>query len=591
MTNLLRSIAWPAICVLLLSSCGGSETAGDAAPNASDAEAQAVATGVVIVAQPSDTTVARLQRARFSVRASTTGFNLRYQWYRNGKAIRGAVLDTYETPKLTSADDGASYAARVSDSGGARRTRGAVLRVTRNDGPLANMRWSVGHGYLGEQAVDRVQSGMDDAGRVIALFVRHDGTRDVLYAVHGLPGAAGKVPVWSEPQPIDMAGGVALPPRTPVGRGLSLHVSPAGNAIATWWTAKLCTPTSPPTSRPCQFLQAARYLAAAGSWEEPVEIEASEVRSAQPRINDAGDVAVAYTHTEADGFATRRRAALARRAKDGVGYTLQALDEAWDFYPVESIGSTPNSDMQLDNAGRILMAGRSRLGLTTDMVLFRGSIAAGLGAREVLARPAEPARFQFLAMGLNGTAAIGWRQSKGAAAPSTTYVATFTTPVAKPRVTDLGTDTGNTAVVDDAGNVYVYSIGTTVTLRKWLAATRKWSTRQTTSARPSPRALELWTVARNGDLLGISMFGAWELYDASRNRVTATFDQPGDARSYLLGVRTPLRNAYAVEKAPHLSPRGIGAYVIPEGYSQLPSPQAPDGRKGSVNAWAFYLKR
>lgn len=55
--------------------------------------------------------------ATFSVSASGSG--LQYAWQRNGTPIPGAAAPTYITPPLALADNGAAYAVRVSNGGGA----------------------------------------------------------------------------------------------------------------------------------------------------------------------------------------------------------------------------------------------------------------------------------------------------------------------------------------------------------------------------------------------------------------------------------------------------------------------------------------
>ncbi len=82
-----------------------------------------------ITLQPSSQTVTAGQTATFSVGASGTA-PLFYQWRRSGSEISGATVTSYTTPAATSADNGATFTVRVSNSAGFMDSQAATLTVT-----------------------------------------------------------------------------------------------------------------------------------------------------------------------------------------------------------------------------------------------------------------------------------------------------------------------------------------------------------------------------------------------------------------------------------------------------------------------------
>jgi len=77
---------------------------------------------------PASQTVMTGQTATFTVTASGSA-PLTYQWRKNGADIAGATAQTYTTPVLTSADNGARYAVAVSNSIASVTSSDAVLTV------------------------------------------------------------------------------------------------------------------------------------------------------------------------------------------------------------------------------------------------------------------------------------------------------------------------------------------------------------------------------------------------------------------------------------------------------------------------------
>ncbi len=85
-------------------------------------------TSPVITAEPSNVTVTAGQAATFSVGATGTA-PLSYQWQKNGATIAGATASSYTTPVTTSADNGATFLAVVSNTAGSKTSSAATLTV------------------------------------------------------------------------------------------------------------------------------------------------------------------------------------------------------------------------------------------------------------------------------------------------------------------------------------------------------------------------------------------------------------------------------------------------------------------------------
>jgi hypothetical protein len=99
--------------------CGGGSSSGSDVGQTS---------AVTISTQPTSQTVAVGQTATFSVVAAGAA-PLTYQWQRNGTAISGATASSYTTPATTAADNGAQFAAVVSNAMGSATSTAATLTV------------------------------------------------------------------------------------------------------------------------------------------------------------------------------------------------------------------------------------------------------------------------------------------------------------------------------------------------------------------------------------------------------------------------------------------------------------------------------
>jgi hypothetical protein len=105
-----------------------SNTAGSATSAAATLTVSAVAVAPTITTQPVNQTVTAGQTASFVVAATGTA-PLSYQWQKNGVNIGGATAASYTTPVTTTADNGATFAAVVSNTAGSATSTTATLTV------------------------------------------------------------------------------------------------------------------------------------------------------------------------------------------------------------------------------------------------------------------------------------------------------------------------------------------------------------------------------------------------------------------------------------------------------------------------------
>ena len=103
-------------------------TAGSATSAAATLTVSAVAVAPTITTQPVNLTVTSGQTASFVVAATGTA-PLSYQWQKNGVNIAGATASSYTTPATTTSDNGATFAAVVSNTAGTVTSAAAILTV------------------------------------------------------------------------------------------------------------------------------------------------------------------------------------------------------------------------------------------------------------------------------------------------------------------------------------------------------------------------------------------------------------------------------------------------------------------------------
>ena len=111
--------------VVLLAACGG----GGYGSGGGGAGSMGGYSAPTITMQPASVMVAAGQTASFSVVAAGYG-PLSYQWMKNSVDIPGATASRYTTPAVTSADDNAQFAVRVSNAYGGITSNHAILTVT-----------------------------------------------------------------------------------------------------------------------------------------------------------------------------------------------------------------------------------------------------------------------------------------------------------------------------------------------------------------------------------------------------------------------------------------------------------------------------
>ena len=114
-----------------------------------------------ITTHPSNQTVPVGGTATFTVAASGSP-PLSYQWQRNGVDISGATSTSYSLSSVTTADSGARFRARVTNSAGSVVSNEATLTVTSNQAPAATISQPAsGALYSAGQTVAYAGSGSD----------------------------------------------------------------------------------------------------------------------------------------------------------------------------------------------------------------------------------------------------------------------------------------------------------------------------------------------------------------------------------------------------------------------------------------------
>lgn len=557
-----------------------SNAAGSVNSNLATVTVRATAVAPTIATAPQNASVTVGQTATFSASANGTA-PLAYQWLRNGSAVVGATAATYTTPATTAIDNGTRYSVRVSNSAGSTESDAALLSVAANTSPLVGRAWAEGQLLETDDlpVIDR-EAAIDDAGRVMVVYLKSDGTRNVLYATRGTPNGPGTSPTWSTPVPIDVAGGVVLNNMTSSNYSFWLGVSPSGNAVAYWLKTAACDASTYRTSGTCNFWYSARFLAVSATWEPPVAIGAFPDSAGQPLINDRGDIAIRFLGWVRSGTSSYDdRVAVVRRSMGSASFVVDTLNDA----------SLANPWLGLDAGGNLLLAAQATANATTDVVAYRGSVAAGLSQPQTLDTRSSSATLRSFAVGLAGQQLVVWSQDNGTT--SSIFAATSSAASGEWTVTDLQEPMNSYSAlrtaIDDQGSAYVYDVGNQWR-RRWLTA--RWAPEEAFPAQLNRGDIRC-TLARSGDMVCINpdnAGGAWFSYDAGRNVVVQAFSNSTPA-SYVLGVGTI--NLGVGYSSPLLSVGGYGFASLLNGFDVLPSPAAPSGDSRNIkNLWGVFLK-
>ena len=588
--------ALAALSALLLAACGGgsdeaNEVAGTLAADDAGDRAFALAGKPVIAAQPGNASVVVGQAAQFRVVMDGSDYFV-YQWYRDGRAIAGATSDVYVTPKARSADDGEQYSVTVRSSDGTVRSRKATLVVAKKPSVLAGRTWAKGKLIeSGDASVQAYASGIDDAGRVVALLVKDEGARKVLYASHGSPGASGALPKWSPPVEIDMLkDGTAVGLDRDYESVFALSVSPKGNALAVWIHQEPCKDDAYTTGSHCGYLYGSRYLASTRAWEAPVAFASTPGNRLQARINDAGDMAVLYDGWLPDTGGYPMHPSVVWRA--GADKTTSN-----QVFPALSRDSGPASRLGLDSAGRITLAGPAAQNGTIDIVAYRATVtAARFGAQRILDRRGSEATFSRLAVGIGGQVGVSWTQDNGS--ETTRYAAVLPASGGAWRVSEIGS-TRNSYSIDSHALIATDS-GDVVWQDFERCISRRWSKGRWGAIISLPNACGgasyiQFASNRDADYLALRTDsytpGAWAAYVAERNTMSRTFTASKSGAGYVLGVDSEAAFSSTAQSI-HLARNGTAVIVMKAALDALPTAGSRngDGRPAVVNLWGLYLK-
>lgn len=542
-----------------------------------------------IATQPANVTVSEGQAATFSVGASGTG-TLAYQWQRNGSIISGATAASYTLASTTAADNAARFTVVVSNSVGPVTSAEAVLTVQATPpGPLVGRAWatpqSLEENTSAISVLDR-RAAIDDAGNVTVLFRKNNGTRDVIYATRGTPNGPGQAPTWTAPVAIDVLAGA---PVSSMGTAedYSLTAAPGGDLVALWFHNAACTASTYRTSGTCKYYHYARYRAASSTWEAPVLLTDASSPGFGVFTNDRGDL-VFFGNSWVRSGTTNFTAALALFMRSAGETTTRR----------QLLNAEPINAYQLgmDAAGNLLLAAQYQQNATTDLVAYRGTVAAGLGPFQVLDSRGAAATLKHTAVGLGGQQVITWTQNNGT--KNTTFAATSPTPTDSFSVADLDrllTSGSNhqKLLVTDRGEAIYYDLWPLIRVR-WTAATG-WGVREAMpSALPFSVIFGSAPVAlnRNGDILAFNTdnysfsSGRSATYDAARNAVALAWPTNKQGPSYVLGLETRAGYGIAV-----LSVSGVGFIDLLNRFDVLPTIAAPAGDGRAVdNLWGVFLK-
>ena len=557
--------------------------------------------GPQIAAQPQSVSAVAGATATFRVVATGTA-PLSYQWRRNGSDIAGAVSDRYTTPALGAPDSGAVYSVRVGNAVGSIVSTGAVLTVTAAEpvSVLAGRGWSPMM-QVAPSISDGLFVGLADDGRAVVVgdtrtpLTTFPFATSTPFVVLGQP-VGSSAARWTSPQTLASFGtrsGLAVPTDLRVN---ALQVAPSGRAvILATGSGGGCPSAIPGLTTACRFVSLLDPATATWSpWDVMALQDESQRGNFTLTLNDRGDVALYFG---ANGVLDPVARVYWRSASELIFRSL-------------AVPGTPTGPqlgkVTLDEAGGLVFATEQSQGGTTDILVWRGSVAAGLSGPVVVDTRAAPATFRSIHTGRSGRSFLLWSQNNGVS--DSLYGARFDGSTMSLVAEDLGPALRATlpaqlfASVRDDDVLIAPRVTGSGTITS--CATVRWpfSGSIVLSDAPPPCTLAPdgsfsvpgpnWGSERGGNALATGITFTWATYDADLNRqidapvnIGTTTSGPG----LVIGVRRPLGiRTYQLA----LSRSGVGLAVFSANFDTWPTPSLPngDGRPGVANLWVTYFK-
>lgn len=534
----------------------------------------------VITTQPVNQSVTAPATATFTVTATGTPTPT-YQWQlsTDGGAtfnnISGATSASYTTPATVTSGSGKRFRVLLGNTAGTAVSALAQLTVTSTVSLLSGRAWTIGQSLESDDNnVLNYEAGIDDAGAVTALFTKSNGTRTVLYATRGTPGAAGSAPTFSAPAPLDAAAPID-------DSSFKIGVAPGGNAVAAWNHIAPCTASTYNTFGNCNFHYVARYIDATGVWEAPLLVGSNPGNFFEVVINDRGDVMLhqQFGWIRSGGSGHTNTSVITWRSAS------QGVFREQTFAPV-----IPFSRF-MSNNGDLLVVASATQNSTTDIVAYRGNVNDGLGAQEILDTRLSPATLVRTWSGTNGQAVVFWLQNDGTGLEGT--AATLDSPTgawtlaAVPSIFNFhGANSPNTrGVVTDSGDFILYTDG-----KRLHRIGGVWSAMETFSAVNLDILSIPSAVNRDGSVLQIrSVDSAWSSLDGPTSLALTSLPAVASGHptgpGYIYGVASPSGGKALLSKS------GVGALISKNTYDILPTPTSPAGDfRNIANLWGFYFK-
>ncbi|MFN8912865.1 MAG: hypothetical protein ACK5Y1_01100 [Betaproteobacteria bacterium] len=529
--------------------------------------------------------------------ATGTG-TLSYLWQRDGVDspvdgfldITGFNVPSRPINPVSLLEGGARYRVKVSDSVGTATTSEAVLTVVPKSGVSYSRAWSAGQllPRFDGLTTSFPSGAMADDGSATVLYLRtvQAGCSDRrLFAVRAAIGASGPHQ-FGTPRQIDLqSDGTALP-LPPCAEGdpsvstFSIASAPGGNAVAFWNTFAPCTAQTYQTSGDCRYLAFARYLVASDSWEPAERLVDIPNRNFVGRINDRGDVLLAYTGWERTGTTVTQSPALAWRAAGASTFTVQRFGGL----------NADRYNHGLDANGRLLLVGEATRNGAVSLVSHEGSIGGGFGAEQTVASgPANTANGLILGrmvLGRNGRALMVWQQGTGTqaqqygsardlgggnwASPQTLPIPAFSFVTVADNGSGLLLDLNNCQAVDFGTNGWASSVIALTPPR-------------------APCTSGSIQVTRDGGFLSVDRNTTWSVYDGVARAYIKPAGLPLAPADLLFG--TVVREGLFFPLPVLYSQSGVGLVLSASPWSTLPTPSAPDGVRTTEGLlWGWTLR-